>query len=233
MPSVFWKVARAEKRAEPGIDAVGAIAAVVQRVRQASRDAPGGDPRHELGEMAVGARRQSAQHVVFGEPGRPARAFDQERALLAIERTEVALIAGRHLDARHGADVEARLVEHEDDVRQPLPRLAGRGRGRRKAIADDAVRFQKTARREIEQRERAGTRELRHVVGRLERLLAVHRYRKRQRAQRSEASNRPERGRPQPHAKRIEPPEQREQRQHDSGHGASSRGEPRKDRQQE
>ena len=94
------EVARAEKGAEPGIDAVGAIAAVVQRVRQASRDAAGCDPRHELGEVAERARRQSAQHVVFGVPGRPAGAFDQERALLAVERAEVALIAGRHLDAR-------------------------------------------------------------------------------------------------------------------------------------
>ena len=33
------EIARAEKSAEPGIDAVGAIAAVVQRVRQAPRDA--------------------------------------------------------------------------------------------------------------------------------------------------------------------------------------------------
>ncbi len=69
------------------------------------------------------------------------------------------------------------------------------------------------ARREIEQRQRAGARELRHVVGRLERLLAVHRHRERQAAQRGEADDRAERRDAQPHAKRIEPPEQHQQRQ--------------------
>ena len=102
------ETARAEKRTEPGIDAVSAVTAVMKRVRQAARDASGGDPRHELGEMTVGTHRQSAEHIIFGVPGRSAGAFDQEGALLAVERTEMALIAGRDLDARHRADIEAR-----------------------------------------------------------------------------------------------------------------------------
>ena len=73
------------------------------------------------------------------------------------------------------------LVEHENDVRQPLPGLAGRRRRRRQTVVDRAVGFHQPARRDVEQRQRAGAGELRHVVGGLERLLAVHRHREGQR----------------------------------------------------
>src|SRR5579862_8882081 len=115
---------RAHERAERRIEREGAIAAAAQRRRQSALDASGGDPGHEIREAAERARRQAFQYVVFGEPARAAIAFDQEVALLAVERLEVGAIAVRDLDPRRHADVEARLVVDQDDVRRLLGRPA-------------------------------------------------------------------------------------------------------------
>ncbi len=94
------EAARAHEGAERRIEREGAIAAAPQRRRQPAIDAAGGDAGHEIGEAAERARRQALQHIVFGEPARAAVAFDQEIALLAVERLEMRAIAVRHLDAR-------------------------------------------------------------------------------------------------------------------------------------
>src|SRR5260370_36595552 len=104
----------------------GLVAAAVPRQRESALAPPGGDAGAEIGEASERARGQTREHVVFRVPGRPAGAFDHEGALLAVERTEMIAIAGRHLDAGNGRDVEARLVEHHDDVRAPGRRAATR-----------------------------------------------------------------------------------------------------------
>ena len=146
----------------------------------------------------------------------------------------MAPIARRHLDAGRGADVEARFVEHHDDVRQPLRRRAGGRRRRRQTIARGAVRFHQAARRKIEQRQRARARELRHVIGRLERLLAIHRHRASDSAvsaaRQSTAPSAATRSRTRNGSK---PPEQHQQRQHDGGDRGDLRGQAGEDRQQE
>ena len=93
------ELARAEKRAIGGIERDGLVAAAPQRLRQAALDAAGGDARDVIAEPAVGPRREAGQHVVFGVPGRAARALDQQRARLAVERPEMIAVVRRHLDA--------------------------------------------------------------------------------------------------------------------------------------
>src|ERR1700730_7851118 len=77
---------RAHEGAQRRIERKRAIAAAAQRRRQPALDAADGNARDEVREAAEGARREAFQHVVFGEPARPAVAFDQEIALLAVER---------------------------------------------------------------------------------------------------------------------------------------------------
>src|SRR5262249_61631401 len=48
---------RTNEGAEPGIEAIGAIAALAQRGRQAAFHAPGGEASDRLGKPAVRARR--------------------------------------------------------------------------------------------------------------------------------------------------------------------------------
>ena len=101
--------ARGEERSRRGIQAEGLVAATPQRLRQAALDAVGRDARDKELHVSEGARRQSRQHVVFGEPGRPAGAFHEERARLAVDGAELVLVAGRHFHSRQGRDVEARI----------------------------------------------------------------------------------------------------------------------------
>src|SRR5207248_3782912 len=77
------EAARAHERAQCRIERNGAVAAALQRGRQAPIDAAGRDPRDEKGKTAETAGRQSLQHVVFGVPARSAIALDEEVALLA------------------------------------------------------------------------------------------------------------------------------------------------------
>ena len=98
---------------------------------------------------------------------------------------------------------------------------------------DRAVGFHEPARRDIEQRQRPGAGELRDVIGRLERLLAVHRRRQGQAAERSETEYGADRREPDPHPERIEPPQQHKQRQQNAGGRGYSRGKSRKHREQE
>src|SRR6516225_1603234 len=112
------KIPRAHESAERRIKRKRAIAAALQRRRQAAIDAAGGNARHEISKTAERTRRQPRQHVVLGEPARPAIAFYQKIALLAVERLEMHAIAARHLDAWRHANVEARFVVDKDDVRR-------------------------------------------------------------------------------------------------------------------
>ena len=102
------EAARAHEGAIGRIERKRRVAAAAQRQRQAALDAARGDAGHEIGEAAERARRQPGEHVVFGEPARPAIALGEEFALDPVEGFEVAAIARRHLDAVGLTNVEAR-----------------------------------------------------------------------------------------------------------------------------
>ena len=112
------EISGAHEGAERGIDRERPIAASPQRRGQPAFHPPGGDLRHIIGEASKRACRKACQHVVLAVPARTARALDNEVPVLAVERAEVAAVIGRDLDAGHGADVEARFVVHQDDVRR-------------------------------------------------------------------------------------------------------------------
>ena len=112
------ETAGADERPEPGVEAVGLVAAAPQRIRQPALDPAGGDAGDGVGEPPVGAHREAGEHVVLGEPARPAGALDHERPRLAVGRAETLVVVRRQLDAGHHGDVEARFIEHHDDVRQ-------------------------------------------------------------------------------------------------------------------
>src|SRR5712672_2838417 len=104
------EAARAHEGAIGRIERDRVVAAAAQRQRQSALDAARGDPRHEVGEAPERARRQAGEHIVFGEPARPAIALGQEFSLLAVEGLEVTAIALRHLDAFGLTNVETRLI---------------------------------------------------------------------------------------------------------------------------
>src|SRR5258708_26398566 len=106
--------ARAQEAAEDRKDRKGAIAAMLERARQAALDPAGGDPGHEEGKASIGAPRQAADHIILRIPARSAGTFDQHAPRLAVERDEMAAVILRNLDVVDGADVEAPLVVHHD-----------------------------------------------------------------------------------------------------------------------
>src|SRR5205085_927459 len=70
--------ARRQKIAEYGMIGEGPVAAMGERARQTARDPPGSDAANEKLEAAEGARRQTSQHIVLGDPARAAGAFHQK-----------------------------------------------------------------------------------------------------------------------------------------------------------
>src|SRR5258708_38155021 len=57
--------ARAQEGAEDRKDRKGAIAAMLERARQAALDPAGGDPGHEEGKESKAPRRQTAAHIIL------------------------------------------------------------------------------------------------------------------------------------------------------------------------
>src|SRR5262249_61447099 len=117
-PSRGLKIPGAHEGAERRIDREGAVAAAAQPRRQSARHATGGDLRHVIGEAPERARGKACEHVVLGIPAWTARPFADEVAALAVEGTEVVAVTGSDLHAAQGADGEARLIVHQDDVRR-------------------------------------------------------------------------------------------------------------------
>src|SRR5205814_1269179 len=101
---------RAHERPEGGIQRDRVIAAAAQRQRQSALDPAGGDAGHEIGEPAERARRESCEHIVFGEPARTAIALGKEPTLLAVERFEMAAVASRHLDPFGLTNIETGFI---------------------------------------------------------------------------------------------------------------------------
>src|SRR5215218_2712677 len=121
---------RAEKRTVHRVQRKGLVAAMAQRAGQSALDPARRDARDEISEAPVRPCRESREYIIFREPARTASAFDDERALLAVAGLEVSAVIGGKFQARHRANVEARLVEHHDDVRRlaDRARLVGRPR---------------------------------------------------------------------------------------------------------
>ena len=74
------------------------------------------NPRDRRREAAERANRESREHVEFGEPAWTSDPLHEKLARLAIERLEVAMIAGRHGDLGRGGQIEARFIVEEDDM---------------------------------------------------------------------------------------------------------------------
>src|SRR6202034_3940501 len=93
------KTPRAHEGAIGRIERERAVAAAAQRQRQSTLDPARRDAGDEIGEAAERARGEARQHIIFGEPARPAIAFGQKLSCLAVPEVEIAAIALRHLDA--------------------------------------------------------------------------------------------------------------------------------------
>src|SRR5713226_6472940 len=171
-PGGGLETAGADEGARPGIEGVGLVAAPSQCMGQAALDAADGEPGGGLGKTSIGAHRQPGEHVVFGEPARPAGALDHERAQPAVGRAEAVAIAGRNLDVRKHGGVEARLVEHHDDVRQLAAGLAGVAAREAQAVGNGAVGLQDSLRHQIDRRNHPRAREFRDVLVQGELVLA-------------------------------------------------------------
>ena len=140
-PRAGLETPRAEEGAVGGIEAERLVAASAERVRQAALYAAGGDAGDIEHEAAIRARRKAGKHVVFGIPGRAAGRLDEQRARFAVEGPEVLAVPGRDFDAGRGRDVEARLIEQEDDVRRLARGPTWRARRQCAAIEDEQHRI--------------------------------------------------------------------------------------------
>ena len=158
------ETARAHEGAEGRIQRDRIVAAAAQRQRQAALDAARGDAGHEIGEPAERPRRQPGQHVVFGEPARPAIALGQEFALLAVERVELAAIAFRHLDAAGRANIETGFIVDHDDVRPHALGMAGIQQRHLEPFGRGRIRFHEAVMDEIRHRGDAGAGEFRQIA---------------------------------------------------------------------
>src|SRR3954464_378445 len=115
---------RAEEGSRIGIEAEGSVAAVLECPGQPALHATCRDPGHAVGKATIGAHRQPSKDVIFSKPGGPACAFHDQAPFLAIQRVEMTVVVRRYFDAGHRADIEARFIEHHDDVRKLGSRLA-------------------------------------------------------------------------------------------------------------
>src|SRR5205814_6038583 len=108
-------------------------------LREYVLDEAGGHAGDRLGDAAVTAHRQTGQHVVLGVPARTTGALDDEGADLAVGGAKTLAVLRRNLDSRQHGGVEARLVEHHDDVGQLAGWLAGRAGRQRQTVRGRAV----------------------------------------------------------------------------------------------
>ena len=200
------EAARSQKSAIGRIERERTIAAALERVRQAARHTAGGNARDEELKVAVGARRQSRQHVVLGIPARAAGAFHQELALLAVVRHEVATVVGRHLHPIDHTDIEAQFIVQQDDVRTRARGRAGVIGGEAQPVGDHRIRFQESFRHIGRHRIDAGAREAGKVITVAEGLARMHRNGEREPGERNEAGRRARECHAPPHAVRIGPP---------------------------
>src|SRR5262249_22080483 len=127
-------------------------------------------PGDEELKPAKGTRREPGDHIVFRVPARPARALDQEPALLAVEREEVRAVAVRQFDAVDVAQIEAAFVVYQQDVRTLARRFARIGRAGRERTVCGGVRFVVPPGHVLGDIADAGTREGGHVVDVAERF---------------------------------------------------------------
>ena len=164
MPVEAWKAARAHEGAIGRIERQRVVAAAAQRKRQAALDAPRGDAGHEIGEAAERARGQPGEHVIFGEPARPAIALGQEFALRPVIGLEVTAIARRHFDAFGLANVETQFIMDHDDVRPAAGGMAGILQRHLEAFHGDGLGFHETVIDEVGYRGDAGAREFRQIA---------------------------------------------------------------------
>jgi hypothetical protein len=150
-----------------------------------------------------------------------AGAFDKERAALAVERLEMALVTLRQLDVRQRRHVEARLVEHQNDVRATAGSNAGLGL-RFQALQRDRVGLHPAVGDQAGHGPDAGACKFGHVVGGKPVLPFLLRAGERQTDDPGETHRTGQR-RPKPHnAERIEAPHQhdrdrRQRRRHEHG----------------
>src|SRR5690348_13806214 len=93
------KAARIEKGTVKRIQAEGLIATLIQQARQSTIYATGRDPRHRGRKAAERSNGKTRQHVEFREPAWAANSLHDKPALLAVERSKMPAIAGRHLHA--------------------------------------------------------------------------------------------------------------------------------------
>ena len=185
-------------------------------MRQAAVDPAGGDAgdrvRRSGRRSAPTGRRARCTRCTSSGRRRP-----RPRRRAACRRTSgsASLVVRRHLDAGQRGDVEARLVEHHDDVRQLAGCLAGRahcarrrpvGRRRRRPPARRASSGRRP-------RPRPSARTWRRDCGRRTRPRGRSAARTTaRRAPRSRATA-PTSGEAAPHPERLEPPQQHQQRQ--------------------
>src|SRR6266852_7317931 len=169
----------------------------------------GGDARDVEHEAAEGAWREAGQHAVFCVPGGPAGGVEKEGALLAVERAEMPPVVGRDANAGSGGDVEARFIEHHDDVRPTSRRVAAVGRDERKLTRGRAagVGVEPSLAEQLRYGGDARAHEIGDVIDALERLPGLLGHRKRQTREGREARGAAERGDPPAHFEWIEAPD--------------------------
>src|SRR3954453_1217110 len=158
------ETACAHESAIGGIERQGTVSATPQREWQSALDAPGGDARDEVREPSKGSRRQPRQHIVFGEPARPAIALGQKLALLAVERFEMAAVGGWKLDALRLANVKTGLIVDHDDERPAPGRLVGVQQRDVQPPAPRRIRFHEAEMDEVRDGGDAGAREFREIT---------------------------------------------------------------------
>src|SRR6185437_6470471 len=87
------ETARAHETAIGGIKRKRRVAAAAQRKRQAALDPARCNAGDEIGKAAERARGQAREHVIFGEPARPAIALGQKLSRLAVPGLETPAVA--------------------------------------------------------------------------------------------------------------------------------------------
>ena len=145
----------------------------------------------------------------------------------------MAAVAGRQLDAGHRRGIEARLVEHHDDVRRLDGRMAGLVRRRAKLIRRGGIEVDPAFGRKFIGRRHAGAHERRDVIDALELLPGLLRKCQRKAGDGNDASRRAQQRNRTRHAERIDAPDHDQQRRRDQDGNEHDDAKVRKDREQE
>ena len=123
-------------------------------------------------------------------------------------------VLGGDLDSRNGADVEARFVEHHDDVRRLRHRRTRFVCGGAEPSSHLGVGFEHAARDEVADRGDAGTHEFRDVVLPVPLVPGVARHRQREPDEAREAGRDADQRAAEPDTERVEMPDQHQREQH-------------------